>query len=139
MRALLFSLLILARTAVAEIPLEMGPVAQLEMKRLPNGAVDLTVAGTNPHFWTSVIPDTFDPEKHTVLTFDYFSPSGISAFSVRYRQNEDSMVLAASEPIPLAETWQPMSFDLSTAEPSGKRGRCGSDSELPSERLCGAD
>ncbi|MEM0969706.1 MAG: DUF5722 domain-containing protein, partial [Verrucomicrobiota bacterium] len=102
----------------AQIPLTLGPVSNLEMEKLSNGAVDLTISGANPHAWTSVVPDSFDPGKHTILTFDYFSPSGISAFSVRYRQNDDSMVLAATQPLPLAETWQPAVFDLSDASPA---------------------
>lgn len=118
MRILFLTLLICSSSVLAEIPLQMGPVSQLEMKKLPNGAVDLSITGVNPHFWTSVVPESFDPEKDTILTFDYFSPSGISAFSVRYRQNDESMVLAATSPIPLAETWQPIAFDLSEAEPA---------------------
>ncbi len=117
MRILTLALILGTSSALADIPLSMGPVSKLEMKKLPNGAIDLAIAGPNPHFWTGIVPKSFDPAKHRILTFEYFSPSGISAFSVRYRQNDASMVLAATEPVPLAETWQPMVFDLSESEP----------------------
>ncbi|MEM1443632.1 MAG: DUF5722 domain-containing protein, partial [Verrucomicrobiota bacterium] len=127
MRTLLASLLFISSHGFAEIPLQMGPFAQLEVERLADGGADLTISGKTPHFWSSVVPESFDPEKHTILTFDYFSPSGVSAFSIRYRQADDSMVFAASEPIPLAEAWQPMVFDLSAVEPAmsapGERSR----------------
>ena len=127
MRIFLLLLFLLPNSARADAPLQMGPFSQLEVERLASGGVDLKISGSNPHFWSALVPETFDPEKHTILTFDYFSPSGVSAFSVRYRQKDDSMVLAATEPVPLAEAWQPMSFDLSAAEPSlsspGERSR----------------
>lgn len=103
--------------AAAEIPLTVGPAGHMDLQRLPEGVVDLTISGASPHFWSSVVPADFDPEKHTVLAFEYFSPSGISSFSVRYRQPGGELVLAASEPVPLAETWQPIAFDLSEADP----------------------
>lgn len=120
-------LLFLAATSSAEVPLVLGPFAKLEVKRPQEGVVDLTVTDPSAHFWSAPVPPEFDPDKHTVLAFEYFSPSGVGDFSVRYRQPDGTMIFAASAPVPLAETWQPIAFDLGSAEPAleapGKESR----------------
>ncbi len=120
MKFFLLTLLLGVSIGAAEIPLSIGPGGHVELKRFPEGIVDMSISGPSPHFWSSVVATDFNPKKHTVLAFEYFSPSGISSFSVRYRQPGGEMVLGATQVIPLAETWQPIAFDLSEAEPDLK-------------------
>ena len=116
MRFLLTSLLLVVSLHGDEIPLSLGPFGKFDVERKPDGVVYLQVNGPGAHFWSSVIPGKFDPETSTILEFEYFSPSGIKSLSVRYRQPGGEMLLADSQPVPLAESWQPIAFDLSKAE-----------------------
>lgn len=118
MRKTLLLCLLLTSLGHAELPLQPGPFSKMEVTRPSKGVVDLAISGVNPHFWSNPVPAEFDPEKQSILAFEYFSPSGISAFSIRYRQPDGEMILANSGPIPLAETWQPIAFDLSSSEPA---------------------
>lgn len=102
--------------AASEITLSIGPAGNFEVERLPSGVVDLEVAGPGAHFWSSVVTADFEPGTHSILEFECFSPSGIKSLSVRYRQPGGEMILAASQPVPLAESWQPVSFDLSSSK-----------------------
>ncbi|MDF1824962.1 MAG: DUF5722 domain-containing protein [Verrucomicrobiales bacterium] len=112
---ILFSLL--TSWAGAELPLHQGPFSKIEVTRPAAGVVDLSISGVNPHFWSQPVPAGFDPGKQSILAFEYFSPSGIEAFSIRYRQPDSEIIHVTSAPVPLAETWQPIAFDLSASKP----------------------
>lgn len=94
------------------LPLNIGPHKDVELEKGEAGVTSITVSGHNPHFWSAPVPATFDPRKQSVLAFEYFSPSGFDAFSVRMKQADGSMRLAGSGEVPLAETWQPFSVLL---------------------------
>ena len=96
----------------AEIPLTVGPRAHLEVKVAKGGVTQLTLEQGNPHFWTSVVPGSFDPATHTVFAFDYFAPTGIESVGLLYRTRSGEMQRAGSGEMPLAETWQPFSIDI---------------------------
>lgn len=97
----------------AEIPLGFGPHRDLAFERLSDGAVSITLQPGNPHFWTTVVPKTYDPKRHSVLALEYFAPSGLHSVVLRYRVADGSMAVASSVHAGVAETWQPMAFDLS--------------------------
>lgn len=105
---------VVATSVVAsEVPLKIGPAARVVAERLPDGEVVLSDLEPGAHFWSSVVPDAFDPGRHRILAFEYFSPSGAPSLSLRYRRRDGEMVLVASRPVPFAETWQPFALDLS--------------------------
>ncbi len=108
----LLSVLSLTTTLQAEVPLSVGPRAQIQVKAGPKGVFDLTLEAGNPHFWTTVVPKTFDPKKHTIFAFEYFAPTGVESVRLMYR-SEDGMKRAGSGEMPLAETWQPVAIDFS--------------------------
>jgi hypothetical protein len=64
----------------------------------------------------------FDPAKHTVIAFEYFSPSGMEAVHLRYRQSDGSMTYAGESAMPIAETWQPFAIDFSDVKPPAPKG-----------------
>jgi hypothetical protein len=90
----------------------------MEVERPEGGEFDLVINGPAPHFWSAPVPDRFDVEAHTVLAFEYYSPSGVKGFSVRFQRPDGTMSFAATTDIPLAEAWQPFSIDLSEASPA---------------------
>ena len=90
--------------ALDNVFLKTGPHRDVEIKAVSDGISEITVSGPSPHFWTVPVPATFDPERHSVIAFEYFSPTGVESFSVRYRQTDGSMTLGGSAGIPLAET-----------------------------------
>lgn len=117
-------LILFCQGAVAAdpVPLQTGPYRDVTIKPLADGVSEIAVTGVSPHFWTAPVPLTFDPDKHTVVAFEYFSPSGVESLSVRYRQTDGSMTLGGSAPLPLAETWQPFSIDFSKGVPAPPKG-----------------
>lgn len=113
MRHLLFiTALFLASDLSAETPLTIGPRAHVEVKMTRGGVANLTLQEGHPHFWTSVVPGTYDPAKHTIFAFDYFAPTGIESVGLLYRTRDDGMKRAGSGEMPLSETWQPFSIDI---------------------------
>lgn len=105
----------------AEIPLTFGPRSQMEFRLEDKGVADITLQSGNPHIWTGVVPGTFDPKKHTVIAFEYFAPTGIESVRLMYR-SADGMKFAGSKEMPLAETWQPVSIDLSRLQDAPAAG-----------------
>jgi len=111
---LLLSILLAGLSCLAELPLTRGPSRDVELE--PRGSIlELRITGKTPHFWTGTITQDLNPESHQVLSFEYFAPSGLKAFDVRFRQKGGEMVFAGSKPLPFAETWQPFHMDLSKA------------------------
>lgn len=103
--------------AAADVPLSFGPSRGMTVEKKGEGVTELTIDGTgSPHFWTGVAPLSFDPAVHSVVSFEYFSPSGLSSVSIKYRQPDGSMTQADDKILPLAETWQPFSLDLSKGQ-----------------------
>jgi len=109
-------------SAADSVPLKTGPHRDVTIKPVGEGVSEIAVSGGSPHFWTAPVPLEFDPDKHTVVAFEYFSPSGVESISVRYRQSDGSMTLGGSGTLPLAETWQPFSIDFSKGEPAPPKG-----------------
>ncbi len=108
--------------AAESIALKTGPHRDVAIEPLGEGVSEIVVSGVSPHFWTAPVPLDFDPDKHTVVAFEYFSPSGVESISVRYRQPDGSMTLGGSASLPLAETWQPFAIDFSKGEPAPPKG-----------------
>ena len=106
----------------AEIPLTLGPFRDLDVGRPGDGVIELKIDGGGAHFWSASLPDSFDPAKHTVLGFEYFSPDGMNSFSLRFRQPDGTIQIVDSIEVPLAEAWVPLFFDLTKAQPELKRG-----------------
>jgi hypothetical protein len=100
----------------AEVPLTFGPHRDLTLRPQPDTVLDVTLSEGNPHFWTAIVPATYDPAQQTVFALEYFAPSGLQSIILRYRVADGSMAVAESLPAPLAETWQPLAFDLSQLE-----------------------
>lgn len=123
MRKTLFCLLLgLAGIADAEVPLGLGPFRGVEVKPVGEGIRELTVTEPSAHFWSAPVPLDFDPDTHTVLSFEYFSPSGLRSLSLKYRQTDGSMTQSDAKELPLAETWQPFAFDISQGNPAPPKG-----------------
>ena len=109
-------------SAADSVPLQTGPHRDVTIKPVGDVVSEIAVSGVSPHFWTAPVPLEFDPANHTVVAFEYFSPSGVESISVRYRQSDGSMTLGGSAPLPLAETWQPFSIYLSKGKPAPPKG-----------------
>lgn len=102
--------------AVTEVPLTFGPHRDLTLAPKPDTVLEITLNEGNPHFWTAVVPKSYDPTLHSVFALEYFAPSGLESLMLRYRVADGSMAVAESLQVPLAETWQPLAFDLSQLE-----------------------
>lgn len=57
-----------------------------------------------------------------MISFEYFSASGVKTMHLRYRQSDGSMTYAGEAAMPLAETWQPFSIDFSEVRPLAPKG-----------------
>jgi hypothetical protein len=111
--ALFFPLLLRADSPADEIPLSFGPHRDLVVERNDGGILAVTLKPGDPHFWTTVVSPTYDPNRESILALEYFAPSGFHSIVLRYRVADGSMAVAASANVGVAETWQPMTFDLS--------------------------
>ncbi len=108
--------------AADPVPLRTGPHRDLTITSVAPGISEMVLTGTAPHFWTAPVDPRFDPDKHTVLAFEYFSPSGVDAVHLRYRQTGGKMTFAGESHLPLAETWQPFAIDFGAVDPPAPRG-----------------
>lgn len=102
--------LLIAGPTNADTPLELGPRRDVTIAPRGNGVSEVTVSGSTPHFWSQPVSV---PAAHKILAFDYFSPNGVESIAVRYRNAKGGMRFVGSKPLPLAETWQPFSIELS--------------------------
>ncbi len=93
-----------------DLPLKFGPRHNVEIVAKKDGISQVKITGPSAHFWSQ--PVTSGP-KRTVLAFEYFSTTGINSLSVRFRDADESMAFVGSAPVPLSETWQPFSIELS--------------------------
>ena len=109
-------LLLVAGTLSGETGLQLGPRRDVTISSPGNGASEIKVSGATPHFWSQLVTV---PVEDRVLAFDYFSQSGVDSFAVRFRDADGKMHFAGSQPMPLAETWQPFAIELS-ALPKGE-------------------
>lgn len=109
--------------AWAEVPLVFGPHRDLTAAHRPEGVIELTLGAGNPHFWTGVVPGSFDAAKHHVFELEYFAPTGWDSAVLRFRTEQGEMVVAQMQAVPLAETWQPLAFDLSHVRETPGAGR----------------
>ncbi len=108
--------------AADSVPLRTGPHRDLTITPLADGKSGIAVSGVVPHFWTAPVDAAFDPDKHTVIAFEYFSSSGMESVHLRYRQTDGSMTYAGEAPLPIAETWQPFAIDFSEIRPVAPKG-----------------
>jgi hypothetical protein len=99
-----------------EVPLTFGAHRDLTLKPQPETVLEISLGEGHPHFWTGIVPKAYDPATHTVFALEYFAPSGLESIMLRYRVADGSMAVAESLAVPLAETWQPLAFDLSQLE-----------------------
>ncbi|PAW82763.1 MAG: hypothetical protein B9S33_14680 [Pedosphaera sp. Tous-C6FEB] len=100
----------------AEISLSPGPFRDLKLVRQADGVLGITLEGNAPHFWTAVVPAGYDPARHTVFALEYFAPAGLESVTLRYREPSGGMAVAETKAAPLAESWQPLAFDLGGLE-----------------------
>ncbi len=114
-RTLLALLLGLMSLQAEPVPLEMGPHKDLRVEPVAEGEFEITLGSGDPHFWTGVVSETFDADRHQVFEFEFFAPSGMQAAMLRFRIADGSMVVAGSKSLPLSEAWQPWSLDLDEA------------------------
>jgi len=105
-----------AQGAGSVITLAPGPRRDLEITTQTDGTLEVTLGSGHPHFWTGVVTAPYDPSIHTVLTLDYFAPSGFESVVLRYRVASGEMAVAEVVTVPIAEAWQPLTFDLSQLE-----------------------
>ncbi|MEM1293922.1 MAG: DUF5722 domain-containing protein [Verrucomicrobiota bacterium] len=101
--------LLVAGSTLAETSLELGPRKDVTITPQDKAVSEITVSGPTPHFWSQPVKV---PASQRILAFDYFSPSGVESIAGRVRSSEGEMKFVGSKPIPLAETWQPFSLEL---------------------------
>lgn len=104
-----------AALSASEVPLSIGPNMNLKVAPAGDGAVEITIGAGDPHFWTQVVPKSFDAGKHRVFEMEYLTPSGVEAATVRFRVASGEMLVAGTQALPMSEAWQPWSFDLGQA------------------------
>ncbi len=109
-------------SAADSVPLRMGPHRDVTITPQAEGVTEIAASGPVPHFWTAPVDPAFDPAKHTVIAFEYFSPSGMESVHLRYRQSDGSMTYAGESAMPIAETWQPFAIDFSDVKPPAPKG-----------------
>ena len=93
----------------AETLFKYGPYRDVTITKQKTEVSEITISGPNPHFWSQLVTV---PKQNTILAFDYFSPTGVGAISVRFKNAEGEMIFAGSKSLALAETWQPFSIEL---------------------------
>lgn len=104
-------------SAEIPVPLRTGPHRDLAIREVEPGVSEIVFTGVSPHFWTAPVDAAFDPDKHTVIAFEYFSAQGAEAVHLRYRQPGGGMTFAGEASLPIAETWQPFSIDFGDIRP----------------------
>lgn len=109
-------LLLASVLSAAEIPLAHGPHRDLTLKPGPDSVLGVELGVGHPHFWTAIVPKTYDPAKQTVLALEAFAPSGFDSLVLRYRVESGDMAVAEVRQVAFSETWQPIVFDLSQLE-----------------------
>ncbi len=110
-----FLFLLVATSVNAELLLQRGPARDVTVTSTAPNTLELTITGDSPHFWTEIIKTSPDSKEHQILAFEYFSPSPLKSFGIRFRNSKGVMVFAGSKPLHLAETWQPFYIDLKEA------------------------
>lgn len=108
--------------AADSVPLRTGPHRDVTIQPIETGVSEIATTGTVPHFWTAPVAADFEPDRHTVIAFEYFSLSGIESLHLRYRQSDGSMTYAGEAALPVAETWQPFSMDFTEIRPPAPKG-----------------
>lgn len=108
--------------SAAPVPLGTGPHRDVAIKAAGPGVSEITFTGVSPHFWTAPVPPAFEPDKHTVIAFEYFAPGGVESVHLRYRQSDGSMTYAGESSLPISETWQPFAIDFGDVEPRPPAG-----------------
>ncbi len=95
------------------VPLTWGPHRDLKAKPAEGGGIEITLLAGNPHFWTGLVPKSFEANRHLIFEMECFAPSGLDSATLRFRVADGSMVVAGTQKVPMSEAWQPWSFDLS--------------------------
>lgn len=108
--------------AADSVPLRTGPHRDVTIQAIETGVSEIATTGSVPHFWTVPVAADFEPDRHTVIAFEYFSLSGIESLHLRYRQSDGSMTYAGEAALPVAETWQPFSMDFTEIRPPAPKG-----------------
>lgn len=98
----------------AETSLRIGPSKGLKISQ-SNGVWNLSTESENPHFWTSAIPNSIDPEESPVLTFEYFSLEDLPEVQVRVPLQSGEVKHLQLGTIRRSEAWQSFRVDLRSA------------------------
>ncbi len=77
-----------------------------------DGAVELQTTGTDPYLFTEPVSRGFDPRLHRMLSFQYFSATGVNQFQVFVLPplSEANSIMAAG--LSISEGWTQYSIDL---------------------------
>lgn len=78
----------------------MGPHRGVAVTSSGGWVIEIEIAGTTPHYWSLPVAA---PSNHNFRSFEYFSPSGISSLSVKFRNEMGEMVFPDAMPLPFAE------------------------------------
>ena len=54
----------------------------IAVRLIDNETVEIITTGADPYLFTDAISRTFDPRRHRVLSFEYFSATGTNHFQV---------------------------------------------------------
>ncbi len=110
----LFVLLCVVAGAEDTLPLQLTArnIHDADLHVLDDGSFEIRTTGTDPYVFTEPVPRTFDPRRHTVLSFQYFSATGANLLQVFVLPplSEANSVMGAG--LSVSEGWARQAVDL---------------------------
>ena len=94
-------------------PLEIGPRHSVSVATV-DGSSQVSVTGTNPHFWLQFVPPEATLDVTPILSFDYFSAAPLRRFEVKIPTDQRHTAVPAVT-LPVAEGWRNVRIDLRRA------------------------
>lgn len=110
--------LFLTTSTFATLPLRLSPerTHDLDIKILSEGHYQITTTGKDPFLYTEPFPESANPRKLPVLSFETFALKAIDSFQIFLLPPTSERQSLDAGQINSSEGWVPFSIDLSKSE-----------------------
>lgn len=105
------------------IELNTASAHHMTIKSLENGGYEITTTGNDPHVISEPLAETYDPNKHYVLSFEYISMKGADFVQLFYGPPIKGSQSAMGDELLSSEGWTSYSLNIrAKQEPKSWRG-----------------